>query len=289
MAYCAQCGTLEVEGQKFCAVCGAPTSGSASMAPMPPLTSSAMAGEARVLVGLSLEPPTQARWTILIRLILVIPLGFVAFFIGIGALFAAIGAWFASLVVGRVPDSLQTFMTGALRLYANILAYAFLLTSRWPGLVFDEGGHDQVSLSIDHVPLNRVAVFFRLIMAIPGSIVSGVLSLGAYPILFVMWVVGIVTGREPRAFHQAVALVFRFQIRFQAYAYLLTPTQPFLGLMGDGDGDAVTVSSPAVTSGPELATSSLPTTWLIAKNARNLTVAIIMLGVVLYVFQRGRG
>ena len=120
-----------------------------------------MGGEAQVLVGLSLEPPTQARWTILIRLILVIPLGFVAIFIGIAALFAAIGAWFASLVVGRVPDSLQTFMTGALRLYANILAYAFLLTSRWPGLVFDEGAHDQVSLSIDHVPLNRAAVFFR--------------------------------------------------------------------------------------------------------------------------------
>jgi len=67
MAYCAKCGTLEVEGQKFCAVCGAPTSSSTSMAPMPPLTSNDMSGEARVLVGISLDPPVQARWTIFFR------------------------------------------------------------------------------------------------------------------------------------------------------------------------------------------------------------------------------
>ena len=286
MAYCAHCGTLEVEGQKFCAVCGNPTSGSASMAPMPPLSSTAMRGEAQVLVGLVLEPPGQARWTIFIRLILVIPLFFVAFFVSVAAFFATIGSWFASLFVGRVPDGLQAFVTGALRLYANILAYTFLLTSRWPGLVFEEGAHDQVSLSIDHVSLNRAAVFFRLVLAIPGSIVSGVLSLGAYPFLFVMWVWGLFSGREPEALHQALALVLRFQIRFQAFAYLLTPTQPFRGLMGDGDAGAV--PTPVNTPGSELATSSLPTTWFIAKNARTMMIVVIVLGVVLYVFQRGR-
>jgi len=245
-----------------------------------------MRGEAQVLVGLVLEPPGQARWTIFIRLILVIPLFFVAFFVSVAAFFATIGSWFASLFVGRVPDGLQAFVTGALRLYANILAYTFLLTSRWPGLVFEEGAHDQVSLSIDHVSLNRAAVFFRLVLAIPGSIVSGVLSLGAYPFLFVMWVWGLFSGREPEALHQALALVLRFQIRFQAFAYLLTPTQPFRGLMGDGDAGAV--PTPVNTPGSELATSSLPTTWFIAKNARTMMIVVIVLGVVLYVFQRGR-
>ena len=286
MAYCAQCGTLEVEGQRFCAVCGAPTPGSTSKAAMPPLSSTAMRDEAQVLVGLSLEPPVQARGTILIRLILAIPLLFVAAFVSLAAFFAAIGAWFASLLSGRVPDGLQNFLTGALRLYANVLAYLFLLTSRWPGLVFDEGAHDQVSLSIDHVPLNRTAVFFRLVLAIPGSIVSGVLSLGSYPFLFVMWVWGIFSGREPEALHQALALVLRFQIRIQAYAYLLTPTQPFRGLVGDGD--AMVGSPPNTTWGTEpAATSSLPTTWLVAKNAKTMMVIVIVLGVVLYAFQRG--
>jgi hypothetical protein len=254
---------------------------------MPPLTSNAMRGEAQVRVGLSLDPPLHARWTVLVRLILAIPLAVVAFFVSLAALVATIGAWFAALFVGRVPDGLQLFISGALRLYANVLAYVFLLTSRWPGLVFDEGSHDQVSLEIDHVELNRAAVFFRLILAIPGSIVSTVLSVGSYPFLFVMWVWGIVTGREPVALHQALALVVRFQIRFQAYAYLLSPTQPLQGMLGDGDG-GTSISSVA-SSEPGLApTSSLPTTWLITKNARTMTIVIIVLGVVLYVFQRGR-
>lgn len=287
MAYCAHCGTVEVEGQKYCAVCGNPTSTTGLLAPMPPLTSTAMRGEAQVRVGLSLLPPVHARWTIFLRLILAIPLGIVAFFVSIAALVATIGAWFAALFVGRVPDGLQAFISSALRLYANVLAYVFLLTSRWPGLVFDEGPHDQLSLSIDHVDLNRAAVFFRLILAIPGSIVSAVLSFGSYPVLFVMWVWGIFTGREPVALHQALVLVVRYQIRFQAYAYLLSPTQPFQSMLGDGDAGA---SSPmtAVSQSEPAPTSSLPTTWLIVKNARSTMIAIIALGVVLYVLQRGR-
>jgi hypothetical protein len=286
MAYCAQCGTLEVEGQKFCGVCGAPTSGSTSIAPMPPLTSTEMRGEAGVRVGIALEPPLQVRWTILIRLILTLPLLVAAFFVGVAAFFATIASWFASLFLGRVPDGLQTFVTGNVRLYANVLAYAFLLTSRWPGLVFEEGAHDQVSLAIDHVSLNRAAVFFRVVLAIPGSLVSVVLSLGSYPFLIVMWVWGLLSGRETEALHQALALVLRYQIRFQAYAYLLTPTQPFRGLVGDGDA-SVAMSTPNTSDSALPATSSLPTTWLIAKNARTVLVIIIVVGLVLYVFQRG--
>lgn len=288
MAYCAKCGTLEVEGQKFCAVCGAPTSSSTSMAPMPPLTSNDMSGEARVLVGISLDPPVQARWTIFFRSILAFPLFFVAIFISIAALCATIVAWFASLFTGRVPDGLQTFITGTMRLYANILAYVFLLTSRWPGLVFEEGTHDQVSLSIEHVSLNRAAVFFRILLSIPGSIVSVILSLGSYPLLFVMWVWGLVTGREPVPLHQALALVLRFQVRFQAYAYLMTPTQPFHGLMGDGESSA-DLPKTIVENSETPATSSLPTTWLVTKNTKTLTVVIIVLGVLFYAFSRGRG
>jgi hypothetical protein len=287
MAYCAKCGTLEAEGQKFCAVCGEPTTSSTSLSAMPPLASSEMWGEAKVFVGLSLEPPVQARWTILLRAILAIPLFVAAMFVSIAALFATIGAWFVSLFSGRVPDGLQSFITGALRLYANVLAYVFLLSSRWPGLVFDEGDHDQLSLRIEHVPLNRAAVFFRAVLAVPGSVVSGVLSFGSYPILFVMWCWGLVAGREPTFLHQALALVLRFQIRFQAYVYLMTPTQPFRGLMGDGEA---IVSSPNSTSDLSvgMTTSMLPTTWPVVKNAKNLIVAIIVLGVVLYVL-RGHG
>jgi hypothetical protein len=73
---------------------------------MPALTSTEMRGEARVLVGLSLEPPRQARWTILLRLVLAFPLLVVAFFVSIAGLVAVIVSWFAALLIGRVPDGL---------------------------------------------------------------------------------------------------------------------------------------------------------------------------------------
>jgi hypothetical protein len=55
-----------------------------------------------------------------------------------------------------------------------------------------------------------------------------------------------------------------------------------------GDGDAMVGSTPNTTWGTEpAATSSLPTTWLVAKNAKTMMVIVIVLGVVLYAFQRG--
>jgi hypothetical protein len=168
-----------------------------------------------------------------------------------------------------------------LRLYNNVLAYVFLLTSRWPGVIFNEGPNDQLSLAIDHVPLNRASVFFRIVLVIPGSIVSGVLSFGSYPFLVVMWLWGLVTGREPQVLHQTLALVLRFQIRFQAYTYMLSPTQPFQNLMGDGIAGAGETEDSAQSS-ESRPTSSLPTTWLVVKDTRAYVVAVIVLGVVLY-------
>jgi hypothetical protein len=272
---------------------------------MPPLSVNEVVREARVLIGLSMDPPRQSRWSVLLRSVLTIPLIIVTAVIGLAAGFVTFISWFAALFTGRVPDSFQEFLSGALRLYANVLSYAYFLTPRWPGVAFSAKPSNQVTLEIDHVKLRRAAVFFRVILVYPANLVSGLLFLGVLPFVAVMWLWGIIAGREPRPLHQAVALVVRYQIRLQAYSTLLTPTQPFRGLFGDGvDSVASVPLAPVVPTatplsfgaqGPtssEVTTPSagdvsrplaLPTHWIVTKAARAIVVVALVLGVPVYI------
>ncbi|HEV3187048.1 MAG TPA: zinc ribbon domain-containing protein, partial [Acidimicrobiales bacterium] len=66
MAYCTNCGAEEQEGQQFCGVCGARKPGVVGASPMPPLSSEGYRDDADVRVGISMTPPRQPRWTILL-------------------------------------------------------------------------------------------------------------------------------------------------------------------------------------------------------------------------------
>jgi hypothetical protein len=199
--------------------------------------------------------------------------------IWLAAFFVVVAAWFTALFTKRVPEDMQRFLTKVLRFHANVLAYEFFLIPRWPGITLNEKVNDQVRIEVDHTELRRSAVFFRLILAIPALIVQEAVSLGSYPLLAVMWVWGIVTGRESRALHQALALVLRFSIRCGAFQLLLTPTQPFRGFFGDENESDVYTSVP-------LDASALPTHWRVEKSAKVLVVVALILSVPLSALQR---
>ncbi len=259
----------------------------------PPVT----ALSARVTLDLSLEPPQQRRWTILLRLFLVIPLCIAFVAVAVAAAVMIVLSWFAALFTGRVPDGFQTQLTGFYRFEARLLAYAYLLDDVWPGVHFSFRPGDPVDLEIDHVPLRRSAVFFRIILAIPAQIVGYVLLGGVWPYVLAMWVVGLVQGRTPRSLHQTAALVLRYHLRLSAYWGLLTPTQPFKGFFGDGVLDSSAPSAappepaPAASSGPswappaiasEPAAPSEPSPggpWIVMRPVRVLLVIAIIFGI----------
>jgi hypothetical protein len=214
--------------------------------PAPPSAS----GVARVTLVLALEPPTQRRWTILLRPLLVIPLVIAFIAVAVAAGVMIILSWFAALFTGRVPDGLQNQLTGFYRFESRLLSYAYLLHDVWPGVHFQHRPGDPVDLEIDHVALRRSAVFFRIILAIPAQIVGYVLLAGVWPYLLAMWFVGLVQGRTPKSLHQTAALVLRYHLRLSAYFGLLTPTQPFEGFFGDGVVDATSPSASASVAEP---------------------------------------
>lgn len=243
-------------------------------------------GPALVSLGLPLEPPSQRRWTIVLRVVLAIPVYVVFVWYGVVSLVLVIGAWFSALFTKRVPDSIQRRLTGIQRWEARAYAYLYLLTDQWPGAHLEYRDGDVADLAIDHVELRRSAVLFRIVLAIPVFIVQSVVSGGLWPFSIWMWLVGLVRGRCPATLHQASALVVRFTTRANAYILLLTPTMPFRGLFGDGVEAPLAPSAPpdepapapTDVAPPRGAPVTLPATWVVRPRVKAVMVWVLVIG-----------
>ncbi len=178
------------------------------------------------------EPAHQNRLTVLVRIILAIPHLVVLWALGIAAEIVVIICWFAALFLGRLPEGLAGFLSGYLSWLIRVQAYLFLLTDRYPP--FELGAADYpVQLQLRPGPLNRLAVFFRLILAVPAHVVTMLVILGMETIvMFITWLIVLIAGRMPRALHEAIAAGLRYYIRFTGYLFLVTATYPW-GLFGD--------------------------------------------------------
>jgi Domain of unknown function (DUF4389) len=197
----------------------------------PDLTSGPAGPPDQILVAFA-EPAHQNRLTVLVRIILAIPHLIVLWALGIATEIVVIICWFAALFLGRLPVGLAGFITGYLNWLTRVQAYLFLLTDRYPP--FELGPADYpVQLELRPGALNRLAVFFRLILAIPAHIVTMLVVLGMETIvMFITWLIVLVAGRMPRALHEAIAAGLRYYIRFTGYLFLVTATYPW-GLFGD--------------------------------------------------------
>ena len=178
------------------------------------------------------EPAEQNRLTVLVRIILAIPHIIVLWALGIAAEVVAIICWFAALFTGRLPDSLAEFLAGYLRWASRFYSYLFLLTDKYPPF---ELGDAEYPLRVLIRPgrLNRLAVFFRLILAIPAYILALLVLYGMETlVMFVTWLIVLIAGHMPRSLHEAIAAGTRYHIRLYGYLFLLTGTYPW-GLFGD--------------------------------------------------------
>lgn len=296
MAFCAQCGTQAALGQRFCVVCGTallvdtiidssvPDSGAipswTTTAPLGAENAATMTAAVEFLIAA--EPLKQSRWSIFFRLILALPLFIWAACLGYAAGFAVFCGWFAAVFTGRVPDGIQEFVTDVLRYAAEVTAYASVLTPRWPGLNLHPGDKAQVDLHVGHYPLNRAAVFFRIILAIPAFILYAIVGYGIYPLTVVVWCSALILGRPAKPLYSALTLSMRYTTRHLAYFGLLTPTQPFSGFFGDR---VAPESAPAtVADGSDqstVAASRLSGRRVLSTWARIFFVTSLVLGVVI--------
>ena len=207
---------------------------------------------------------------------MVIPQFIVLFFMNIAAFFAVIAAWFAALVTGRVPDGLRDFIAGVLRWNIRVEGYLYFLTDAYPPFSLAEEEAYPVRLAIPPPgELNRAAVLFRLLIAIPAGIVANVVGAGLGVVSIGSWFMLLVTGELPGPLFEAACTVVRYQARFYGYFTMLTPEYAW-GVMGD---------QPALAGGADTEGA-----WsiVLSSGGRTAMVVVIVLGVIVDIFNRGR-
>jgi hypothetical protein len=194
-------------------------------------------------------PGRQRRVTVLFRPLLVIPHYIVLYALGIAVEIVAVICWFAALFTGRLPDGLADFLVGWLRWSTRVFAYVGLLTDQYPPFTLTDADYP-VRVSAAPGRLNRLAVLFRIILALPVAILVGILWSGALLAGLAIWLIVLITGTMPGQAYQAVAAVVRFGARFYGYFYLMSGTYPG-GLFGDpADADAAAAAAGQVAAGP---------------------------------------
>ncbi len=165
------------------------------------------------------------RLTVFFRLILAIPHIFWVLLWGVITLLAWIVNWFATLIMGRSPNGLHTFLAGYLRYFTHVRAYMFLLADPFPGFGGKEGY--PIDLEVDPPePQNRLTVFFRGILAIPALFVSNILNNLSQLLAIFAWFVALITGRVPEGLRNFGVLALRYETQTYAYVMLLTGKYP---------------------------------------------------------------
>jgi hypothetical protein len=178
------------------------------------------------------RPEPQRRWTVLLRLLLVIPQVVVVCFVSVAVLFVVVYGWFAALVLGRFPEPAARFVVQFLRWQLRVTAYLYLMTDRYPPFHGYDDPSYPVRMAAAPGPLNRLAVLFRVVLTFPMWVLSSLLAGGLGGFSVVTWVLTLVMGRIPEPIFEASAVVLRFVARVDGYFSLVTSEWPW-GSFGD--------------------------------------------------------
>jgi hypothetical protein len=178
----------------------------------------------------------------------------VLYFLAIGFTVVEFIGWWGALFTGRLPEFAVSFLSGYMRWTTRVQAYGLLLTDQYPPFSLeDEPGYP---VRIELPPpgkLNRLAVLFRVILAIPASLLNSLVAFGAATIVAVIaWVITLITGKLPTPLHQAYTAVLRYATRVSCYLCLLTAAYP-AGLFGDGLAEPDAAAVPAADDLDEVA------------------------------------
>ena len=156
---------------------------------------------------------SRSRLTSAFRYILALPHLLFAGLWGYAANILAFLQWFVILFTGRRNQGMWDFQRAYLGYEVRVSSYASLLYDEYPN--FGSTWRDEpVAFGFDFRPdANRLTSALRLIWIIPALFISFFLGIAVFFILFVSWVVIIVTGRHPRGMWDFIRACVPLQLR----------------------------------------------------------------------------
>jgi len=152
----------------------------------------------------------RSRLTSFFRFILAIP--HVIWFLlwSLVAAFASAINWLATLIMGRSPQGLHSFLAAYLRYRTHYYAYVRRLANPYPGFTGAQGSYPVDLRVAGPEPQNRLKTLFRFILAIPAQLLA------------------LVLGRMPEGMQNLGAYCLRYQEQTVGYAMYVTDRYPSL-------------------------------------------------------------
>ena len=108
------------------------------------------------------------------------------------------------------------------RFCARVSAYFVLLRDEYPSTDEEQSVHIDITYPDAKVELNRWLPLVKWLLAIPHYIILWFLWIAAIVCVVIAWFAILFTGRYPRGLFDFVVGVFRWSLRVEAYALLLT-------------------------------------------------------------------
>jgi hypothetical protein len=180
----------------------------------------------------------RSRASVFFRLLLAIPHLIWLGLWGIVASVAVVVNWFATLIAGRSPDGLHDFLAAYIRYAIHVGAYVLLAAEPFPGFLGEPGYPVDVTIAPSQ-PQNRWKVGFRIVLAIPATLIGGALVSGsarsyglnygyglAAVAAFLGWFVALAQARLPRGLRDVVAYALSYSAQLDAYLFVLTDVYP---------------------------------------------------------------
>jgi uncharacterized protein DUF4389 len=194
------------------------------------------------------------RLTTAFRYLLAIPHLIFAGLWGYAAEILALLQWFVILFTGRRNEGMWSFQRGYLGYSARVNSYVGLLYDEYPnfGTAWSQ---EPVAFGLDYEEdANRLTNGLRFLWIIPALIIAFFLNIAAAVILFVSWLVIVITGKHPRGMFDFVLRVSRFSLNLNAYALLMTDGYPKY----DGAAPTSAVPSGDLTTRPAISPPTIP-------------------------------
>ncbi|HWE55510.1 MAG TPA: DUF4389 domain-containing protein [Acidimicrobiales bacterium] len=185
-----------------------------------------------VTAGLN-APLKVARWRVIGNPIMAIPHVIFLYILNIVSEVLTLVAWFVIVFTGRLPDGMGTFLAGIHRYQWRVLSFYLFLREPYPAFGIPSGyadpGDDPAWLQFTPPQqYSRLAVIFRIILAIPQMLFAIVLAVAMYVAVIIGFFAVLITGAWPAGLRNFVLNVQFWGLRFSAWYLLLAdPYPPF--------------------------------------------------------------
>jgi Domain of unknown function (DUF4389) len=139
---------------------------------------------------------------------------------------------FTVLFTERIPRPVFDMIAMSYRYEWRAVSYALFMHEDYPPFDFepsaaDDGAEPHTTLSITYPErLNRWAPLYKWFLAIPHYLVLAVLAIGALFAFLGGFFTVLVTGDYPEGIRDFLVSVYRYALRVEAYAGLLTDAYP---------------------------------------------------------------